>query len=80
MVNEETGNGFFSRLKNVFSSTANTSNNEDTAHESLTATTTLTEEPVMTGQAPTANVRGYLSTKIGPAWATDSYLVPAEGY
>ena len=55
MVNEEAGHGFFSRLKNVFSSTANTSNNEDTAHESLTATTTLTEEPVMTEEIITTS-------------------------
>ena len=45
MVNEETGNGFFSRLKSVFSSSANTGTHEDTAHENSTAT--LTEEAVM---------------------------------
>ena len=55
MVNEEAGHGFFSRLKNVFSSTANTSNNEDTAHENLNATTTLTEEVVMTGEIITTS-------------------------
>ena len=36
--------------------------------------------PVMTGQALPATGRGYLGTNIGPAWPTDSYLVPAEGY
>lgn len=42
--------------------------------------TAQTDEPVMTGEAPPANVRGYLGIHIGPAWPTDSYLVPAEGY
>lgn len=42
--------------------------------------TTQTDAPVMTGQAPPATVRGYLGTHVGPAWPTDSYLVPAEGY
>ncbi len=55
MVNEEAGHGFFSRLKNVFSSTANTSNNEDAAHENLNATTTLTEEVVMTEEIITTS-------------------------
>ena len=45
MVNEEAGTGFFSRLKNVFSSSSNTSTNEEAALESEnTSTTTLTEE------------------------------------
>lgn len=42
--------------------------------------TAQTNAPVMTGQAPPATARGYLGTNIGPAWPTDSYLVPAEGY
>ena len=42
--------------------------------------TAQTDRLVMTGEAPPARVRGYLGTNIGPAWATDSYLVPAEGY
>ena len=42
--------------------------------------TAQTDQPVMTGQAPTANVRGFLGRNIGPAWPTDSYRVPAEGY
>jgi len=43
MVNEETGHGFFSRLKNVFSSNANNTGTENSAFEN-TSTTTLTEE------------------------------------
>ena len=42
--------------------------------------TAQTDRLVMSGEAPPADVRGYLSTNIGPAWSTDSYLVPAEGY
>jgi len=56
MVNEGTGNGFFSRLKNVFSSSADTATHEESAQENATATTTLTEEQMigtaeMTGAA-----------------------------
>ncbi len=51
MVNEETGNGFFSRLKNVFSAPANTSNNGNSAYDENTTTTTLTEEKVVSEEA-----------------------------
>jgi len=47
MVNEETGNGFFSRLKNVFSPSADTSTSEDNAYENSSTATTLTEEKVV---------------------------------
>ena len=47
MVNEETGNGFFSRIKSVFSSSANTGMNGSAGHENSTATETLTEDAVM---------------------------------
>ena len=43
MVNEEAGHGFFSRLKSVFSSSAN-NNADDTALENPDTTTTLTAE------------------------------------
>ena len=46
MVNEGTGNGFFSRLKNVFSA-SQTTTLEEGAHENSTTTTTLTEEQEM---------------------------------
>ena len=46
MVNEEAGHGFFSRLKNVFSSSANTTVADDAANENANATTTLTDETV----------------------------------
>jgi len=49
MVNEEAGHGFFSRLKNVFSSSTDTSTTDDTAYEnSNNTTTTLTEEKAET--------------------------------
>jgi L-lactate dehydrogenase complex protein LldG len=47
MVNEGTGNGFFSRLKNVFSSPAGTAMHEEGSQENTTATTTLAEEQVL---------------------------------
>ena len=43
MVNEEAGNGFFSRLKNVFSSSANTVSKEDAAFENSNTTTLVME-------------------------------------
>ena len=58
MVNEETGHGFFSRLKNVFSSTASNGTPEDTAYEN-SSVATLTEEKVeneMTTQPETETV------------------------
>lgn len=44
MVNEGTGNGFFSRLKNVFSSANNTTMHEDDANENTTTTTVVEEQ------------------------------------
>ena len=52
MVNEGTGNGFFSRLKNRFSS-SNTTTMEESAQENFTATTTLTEEQDMSEEVIT---------------------------
>ncbi len=52
MVNEETGNGFFSRIKSVFSSSVNPGMNESAAHEN-TATATLTDEAVMNEEVVT---------------------------
>lgn len=46
MVNEEAGNGFFSRLKNVFSSSAHTATHEEIATENSPAAT-LTEDTVL---------------------------------
>ena len=42
--------------------------------------TAQTDQPVMTGEVPPVRVPGYLGPNIAPAWPTDSYLVPAEGY
>jgi prepilin-type N-terminal cleavage/methylation domain-containing protein len=41
--------------------------------------TALARTPVVTGQPPDPAIRGVLGPNIGPAWQTDSYLVPAEG-
>jgi hypothetical protein len=42
--------------------------------------TAQSKEQNVSGEAPPAKVPGYLGTDIGPAWPTDSYLIPAEGY
>src|ERR1035437_8147018 len=63
MVNEETGNGFFSRLKNVFSSSADTSTSENAAFENSNTSTTLTEETVTTNE-PTNTVTETVTTTV----------------
>ena len=78
MVNEGTGNGFFSRLKNVFSSSADTATQEESAHESSTATTTLTEELVMTGDEITGVTEPVNTTAIRTESVTEKEI-PLRG-
>jgi L-lactate dehydrogenase complex protein LldG len=66
MVNEETGNGFFSRLKNVFSSSSNARNHEDSAFENSN-TSTLTEEATANGEEKTTSVTETVTTVVVPA-------------
>lgn len=40
--------------------------------------TALAREPITTGEAPVFRSKGYLGREVGPAWPTDSYLVPTE--
>ncbi len=40
--------------------------------------TAILPRPVMTGQAPDHAVRGHVGKQLGPAWPTDSYLIPTE--
>jgi hypothetical protein len=40
--------------------------------------TALARKPIFTGIAPVLNSKGYCSAEIGPAWESDSYLVPTE--
>jgi L-lactate dehydrogenase complex protein LldG len=61
MVNEETGNGFFSRLKNVFSSSASTGSQPDAAFEN-SDTTTLAEEKITADEEITTTVTETLTT------------------
>jgi hypothetical protein len=74
MVNEGTGNGFFSRLKNVFSSSADTATQEESAHENSTATTTLTEELVMAGDEITGVTEPVNTTAIRTESVTEKEI------
>lgn len=37
------------------------------------------ETPVMKGETPTTSPTGFIGRNVGPAWPSDSYLVPMEG-
>ena len=66
MVNEEAGHGFFSRLKNVFSSSANTTIADEAANETANATTTLTEETVLAEEIITGTSQTITTTTFVP--------------
>ena len=40
--------------------------------------TAVAAEPIMTGEAPDPRSHGFVGPKVGPAWPTDTYLVPSE--
>jgi hypothetical protein len=40
--------------------------------------TAVAKEPIMTGEEPDMHIKGFIGRQVGPAWPTDSYVVPTE--